>query len=422
MAESQSINRLGATQLRRIFDPERVARLIQIVGPHLVGGRRCVLHIMPLAWRIGHIAMEPHALWELYGESHDRMVLLFPDSRVAPHSLGMRAVIDPYFRIQETDEPGIMIMGHVDAGILEQQNLTWFQRGPSGLLDNYIKRLIETGARPRHFEVPPQVRDAARDFCASRGMTDSDRLVVLNVRDRNFLADQEMHFYRTADISTYVPAIRHLLDKGYWVMRLGVDGSVPGPIDDPRYVEVWREPDYTTLLDPGLIARACFGITCSSGPEAVFRVLGIPQIIVNCILQCEMWTNPGDRLLFKSYRTVEDGKPARLTAMLEGGVALHADAEAVKQCGFVVEDNSAAEILASVEEMDALVGVAETATPSCDAGRFLEIGREYQLFLDETGHPRDARSLTAALTQFAYALPWTRLSVANQSANPDFLE
>ncbi|WP_420404348.1 TIGR04372 family glycosyltransferase [Nisaea sp.] len=420
MAETRSTNRLGESQLRNIFDPERVTRLIQIVAPHLQGGGRTVLHIMPLAWRIGHIAMEPHALWELYGDTRDRMVLLFPDSRVAPHSLGMRAVIDPYFRIQETDEPGIMIMGHVDAGILELQGLTWHQRGPSGLLDDYIKRLNETGARPRHFKVPPPVRDAARDFCASRGITDSDRVVILNVRDRNFLADQAIHFYRAADISTYIPAIRHLLDKGYWVLRLGVDGTIPCPVEDPRYIEVWREPDYTTLLDPGLIARARFGITCSSGPEAAFRVLGVPQLLVNCVLQCEMWTNPGDRLLFKSYRTVEDGRPARLTSLLRSGTAHHADAEAVKQCGFLTEDNSPTEILAAVEEMEASDDGPETV--SAATARFLEIGGEYQAFLANEGHPRDARSLTATLTQFAYALPWTRLSEANHSSNPDFLE
>jgi putative glycosyltransferase (TIGR04372 family) len=420
MAESGSMNRLGEEQLRSLFDPERVTRLIQIVAPQLAGAERSLLHIMPLAWRIGHIAMEPHALWELYGESHDRMVLLFPDSRVAPHSLGMRAVIEPYFQIQETDEPGIMIMGHVDAGVLELQGLTWYQRGPSGLLDDYIRHLNQTGALPRHFELAPPVREAARIFCESLGIADSDRLVVLNVRDRNFLADQEMHFYRTADIATYVPAIRNLLDKGYWVLRLGVDGSAPCPIDDPHYIEVWNEPDYTTMLDPGLIARARFGITCSSGPEAVFRVLGVPQIMVNCIVQCEMWTNPGDRLLFKSYRSLDSGKPARLSALLESGAALHADAEAVEQCGFDASANSPDEILAAVEEMDASIGTPETQ--SRDIERFLEIGTAYQYFLEETGHPRDPRSLTAPLTQFAYSLPWTRLSVANSSSNPDFLE
>jgi len=414
------MNRIGEAQLRNFFDPERVTRLIQIVAPHLAGSRRSVLYIMPLAWRIGHIAMEPHALWELYGETHDRLVLLFPDSTIAPHSLGMRAVIDPYFRVQETDEPGIMIMGHVNAGVMEVQSLTWHQRGPSGLLDDYIRRLNETGARPRHFEVPPSVQAAVRDFCAKRQIADSDRVVVLNVRDRNFLPDQTEHFYRAADIATYVPAIRHLLDKGYWVLRLGIEGSAPCPLEDPRYIELWREPDYTTLLDPGLIARARFGITCSSGPEAVFRVLGIPQLLVNCVIQCEMWTNPGDRLLFKSYRTVEDGRPARLRDLLASGVAHHADAEAVKNCGFLVEDNSPAEILAAVEEMDAAID--DPGGAASDMTRFLEIGREYQAFLESGGHPPDRRSLTAPLTQFGYALPWTTLSVANHSSNPDFLE
>ena len=78
------------------------------------------------------------------------------------------------------------------------------------------------------------------------------------------------------------------------------------------------------------------------------------------------------------------------------------------------------QILAAVEEMDAAID--DPARATSDMTRFLEIGREYQAFLESGGHPRDPRTLTAPHTQFGYALPWTTLSVANHSSNPDFLE
>ncbi|UUX50819.1 TIGR04372 family glycosyltransferase [Nisaea acidiphila] len=420
MSAGDTRNRIDEAKLRDLFNPERVTRLIKIVGPHLAGSRNPVLHIMPLAWRIGHIAMEPHAIWELYGGEKDRMVLLFPLSSVAPHSRGVRAVIEPHFKIVETDEPGIMIMGHVDAGILSQGGFTWYQRGPAGVLDDYIKLLSHTGRQPRHMALPPSVRNEVDTFLARLGVGDTDKVVVLNVRDRNYMADQEVHFYRTADIASYETALLHLLDRGYWVLRLGVDGTVPASIKAPRYVEVWKEPDYSDLLDPGLIARAHFGITCSSGPEAVFRILGTPQLMVNGVLQCSMWMNPRDRLLFKSYRTNE-GVPASLPAMLEKGVAIRSDSASVGQCGFTAQDNTPAEILAAVRDMEEALGSQPAEADDLDR-RFLEIGCAYQSFLTEIGHPRDPASLSARPTQFGYALPWTRLSAANQSANPNFLE
>lgn len=419
MKDEQKPNR--AYKFSNILTPEHVTAFVHEITDYLSPEIASVAHILPLAWRVGHLAMEPHALWELFRESHDQQIIVIPPTTRAYHSAGVRAVIEPFITIVETTSRQTMLMGHMDAGTLSVGPLTWYQRGPAGLLDDYIKLLNNNGRQPRHFPVPETVSIAAQAFCEQRGISSSDRIVVLNIRDRHFLPDQETHFYRCADIATYEPAVRHLLDQGYWVLRTGIAGSVDAPFTHPRYLDIWKEPDYTDLLDPGLIARAHFGITCSSGPEAVFRILGVPQLMVNGVLQSGMWMNPHDKLVFKTYHAIGDDKPARLHSLLMQGVALFSDVENIARCGFTVTDNTADEILEAVIEMEA--SLSNDHSPDKTANqRFLEIGAEYQAFLDNTGHPVDRRSIVRRQTQFGYALPWTQLADSYVNSHPDFLE
>ncbi|WP_028464387.1 TIGR04372 family glycosyltransferase [Nisaea denitrificans] len=419
MADEQKPSRRD--ELSNILAPEHVTAFVREISGYLSSGTASVAHIMPLAWRIGHLAMEPHALWELFRESHDQQIIVIPPATRAYHSAGVRAVIEPFVTIAETTNRQTMLMGHMDAGTLSVGPLTWYQRGPAGLLDDYIKLLNNAGRQPRHFPIPEKVSFAAQEFCERRGIGERDRIVVLNVRDRNFLPDQDAHFYRTADITTYEPAVRYLLDQGYWVLRTGLAGSVDAPFAHPRYLDIWKEPDYTDLLDPGLIARAHFGISCSSGPEAIFRILGVPQLMANGVLQSGMWMNPQDKLVFKTYHAINDGKPAKLHSLLMQGVALFSDVENVARCGFTVKDNTAEEILEAVIEMDASLSNEHRPDETANQ-RFLKIGADYQAFLGNTGHPADRRSVARRQTQYGYALPWTQLADSYVSFHPEFLE
>lgn len=422
MSDSAGPYRLSEEELKNVFAPERVTRLIQSLAPYLTREGRTALHILPLAWRIGHFAMEPHAFWELYAEEHARLVLLIPDSSIAQHSLGLRSILEKTFELAETTDGDLLLMGQIGAGITRAGKLTWHQRGTTGLIDDYIKALNTPDRRPRHFPVSQDVTAATNDFLTSLGISPSDRIVVLNVRDLNFLPDLKVHAFRAANIETYKPAVEQLLENGYRILRIGVRDSIPLTLEHPHYHEVCRIPGYSTLLDPGLIARAHFGITCSSGPEAIFRILGVPQLQVNGVLQCGMWMNERDKLLFKTYRKTDNGRVASYRDLLEAHVAARpATAEALGECGFSIEDNTAEEIRAAVDEMHrALAG--EHVEDQVATARFLEIGGDYHALLEAGGEPVDPSSISAKQTQYGYALPWTRLADSYLKSHPDFLE
>ncbi|WP_339850632.1 TIGR04372 family glycosyltransferase [uncultured Nisaea sp.] len=413
---------LTEEELRNVFAPEHVTRLIQSLAPYLAQKGRTALYILPLAWRIGHFAMEPHAFWELYGEGHNRLVILTPDKASAQLSLGVRSILENFVDLVETTDTAFRRMGQVGAGIMRSNQLTWNQRGTTGLIDDYIKALMRPGRRPRHFPISQEVTNATNNFLEALGISSTDRIIVLNVRDLNFLPELTVHGFRAADIATYKPAVEHLIEEGYKVLRIGVDDSIPLDLKHPHYREVWKEPGYSTLLDPGLIARADFGITCSSGPEAVFRVLGVPQLQVNGVLQCGMWMNERDKLLFKTYRKIDGHRIASYRELLDAHVAARrATAEALGECGYYIEDNTADEILAAVMEMQQALS-NEHAGDLTARKRFLEIGENYHAVLAAGGEPVDPTSISARQTQYGYALPWTQLADSYLETHPDFLE
>tara|TARA_E500000318_G_scaffold58380_1_gene54069 strand:- start:452 stop:1720 length:1269 start_codon:yes stop_codon:yes gene_type:complete len=422
MAAPSGPRRLTEEELRNVFAPERVSRLIQSLAPYLAQEGRTALHILPLAWRIGHLAMEPHAFWELFGGDHARLVLLTPDRSIAQQSLGLRSILENIIELAETSDGDVLLMGQIGAGITRADKFTWNQRGTTGLIDDYIKVLMSPGRRPRHFPVSQEVTNATSNFLETLDISSSDRIVVLNVRDLNFLPELKVHAFRAADIATYKPAVEHLIENGYRVLRIGVNDSIPLGLDHPHYREVWKESGYSTLLDPGLIARAEFGITCSSGPEAVFRVLGVPQLQVNGVLQCGMWMNDRDKLLFKTYRKIEGRRVASYRELLGAHVAARrATAEALGEVGYFIEDNTADEILAAIMEMQEALS-NDHAGDLTARKRFLEIGMDYHAVLEAGGEPTDPTSISARQTQYGYALPWTRLADSYLDTHPDFLE
>ena len=51
----------------RVFSFENLQRLANAVRPHLVDGQRTLVYVLSMPSRIGHLALEPHALFNHYG-------------------------------------------------------------------------------------------------------------------------------------------------------------------------------------------------------------------------------------------------------------------------------------------------------------------------------------------------------------------
>jgi len=404
---------------RNIFSEENLKKLVEIIGPVLQRGGRTLAYMLPAASRIGHMCLEPFYLRNLYGESHHNIAVIIHDRRFQDYSSGVRRLHEPRIDFLETMNRKLVMMGHFNASALDIGPLTWAVISPSALFRDFVLHL-ERGAPIAHLTVPEDLRAEGRARLAAMGADDGRPSVTLHVRDTGYLPEMAYHHFRAARMENYLPAIDHLVAKGYRVFRLGDPGSPPLRHESPLVVDLPHHPDYSDILDVTCMAEARFAITCSSGPEALARILNTPMLMVNGYAQPDHWLNGNDLLLFKTYRDKKSGRRLGYDEMLGRDLFLVNTVERFAREGVVLEDNSSAQILAAVIEMEARLDNSFDADAALDA-RFRELSaahlQRYRANLPERGAEERDRFET-----YAYALPWTRYCQSFLRDNPWFLE
>ncbi|UUX48509.1 TIGR04372 family glycosyltransferase [Nisaea acidiphila] len=403
---------------REIFSEATLKALVETIAPVMQRGGRTLAYMLPAASRIGHMCLEPFLLRNFFGESHQNIAAIIHDRRFQGHSAGVRRLHEPRIDFLETMNRKLVMMGHFNASPVDIGPLTWAVISPSALFRDFVLHL-ERGGSLEHLAAPEDLIAEGRAKLANMGFGDDRPSVVLHVRDTGYLPGMAYHHFRASRIETYRPAIDHLVAKGFRVFRLGDPSSVPLDHDSDLVVDLPRHPDYSDILDVTCMAEARFAITCSSGPEAIARILNKPMVMVNGYSQPDHWLNAGDQLLFKTYRDKKSGRPIGYDEMLGRDLFLLNTVEGFEQAEVVLEDNSPEEILDAVIEMEARLDGSFEPDAALEA-RFTSLSEShlarYRTSLPERGPEEQDRFET-----YAYALPWTRYCQSFMRKNPWFL-
>jgi putative glycosyltransferase (TIGR04372 family) len=96
-----------------------------------------------------------------------------------------------------------------------------------------------------------------------------------------FNFDRSYHSYRNSDIETYRLAINHLLDKGYWVFRMGTITERKLEISHKKFLDYPYFDKKCDLLDIYLFSNCAGLISTSTGIDGLSQAYGIPTLIVN---------------------------------------------------------------------------------------------------------------------------------------------
>src|SRR5205085_12531891 len=99
----------------------------------------------------------------------------------------------------------------------------------------------------------------------------AEPLVVVHCREHGYHALNGQS-YRNADARNYVPALRKLLALGRQVVRIGDRKMTSLRQDVPGLVELPMTDYHSPVLDPYLISRCEFMMSCQSGPCSYARV------------------------------------------------------------------------------------------------------------------------------------------------------
>jgi putative glycosyltransferase (TIGR04372 family) len=144
----------------------------------------------------------------------------------------------------------------------------------------------QTAAR---FEFTPGEDAVAHAWLRSKGWKEGEKFVCLLVRDPAYLAvtrthageDWAYHNYRDSDIDTYVEGVRHLVEHGYWVVRMGKVMAAPLSFKHPRVIDYPFLSDQNDLMDVWLSARCHFFVSTGSGIDLIALVYERPVVFLN---------------------------------------------------------------------------------------------------------------------------------------------
>jgi len=122
----------------------------------------------------------------------------------------------------------------------------------------------------------------------------------LNKRFKNF--DWKYHNYRNFKIQDFEETVNYLIDKGYFVIRLGseVEGNLN--IDSKNYFDYSLSQYQCDFLDIYLSSNCYFFISSDSGISAIPEIFRVPVVYINKTLLNEIhrW-NSKSLFIFKNF-------------------------------------------------------------------------------------------------------------------------
>jgi putative glycosyltransferase (TIGR04372 family) len=135
------------------------------------------------------------------------------------------------------------------------------------------------------------------EYVQGLGLDASSRFVCVMVRDSSYLEsidgerDWSYHDFRDTDIETYEGAINFLIERGYWVFRMGKAVRKEFTVNHPRFVDYANSSNRCDFLDIWLVANCYFSISTGLGLDSIADVFRKPIVLVNYlpILDMEAW-------------------------------------------------------------------------------------------------------------------------------------
>jgi len=139
-----------------------------------------------------------------------------------------------------------------------------------------------------HLEFTKEEIEAGLTDMSAMGVPPEREIVCFHARDNAYLdlmipgQAWRYHDYRDSDAQTYVPAMRELVERGYYTLRMGAVVEQPLVSDDEGvidYATKWR----SDFLDIFLSAQCSFFVGCGAGIDMVSKIFRRPWARVNLI-------------------------------------------------------------------------------------------------------------------------------------------
>ena len=203
-----------------------------------------------------------------------------------------------------------------------------------------------------------------KDFLETIGLKDDkDKFICLNIRDEayknKFQSSRFMdssywnyHNFRNSSLENYYEAILKLLDKDYWVIRVGKAVEKKMNINHSKFLDYANSEYREDFLDIWLMANCFFTISGDTGLDEVCKIFRKPIVHLNYAFFHEPVLATHAQTSFKLLRYKNSKKFISFREIIDKNIIEFHKTEHFQKLDIELIENSSEEITDAIFEME----------------------------------------------------------------------
>jgi putative glycosyltransferase (TIGR04372 family) len=213
-----------------------------------------------------------------------------------------------------------------------------------------VQNQWEAEGRPPLLKLSEYCRERGLRCLQTLGVPPDAWFVSLHVRDTGQSASDHLHGIRNADITTYEAAIRAIVARGGWVIRMG-DPLMKPMQAMPQVIDYAQSKHRSDWMDVFLCAACRFFIGTQSGLGHVPTTFGVPAVITNWMSHLTPPWGGQNLYITKRFWSEKANRYLTFAEIIQSGLGFAQLSLCFTRQGVRVEDNSPEDIKDVVEEM-----------------------------------------------------------------------
>jgi len=230
--------------------------------------------------------------------------------------------------------------------------------GYNSNIDRDIHNLLDKYPSHLNFTFDEEIK--GQEELLKIGLPKNAKFVCLLVRDSAYLAtyqseiDWSAHDYRDSNIENYILAIEELINRGYFVFRMGAKVNQPLNFTNPKFIDYAYNGMRTDFLDIYLGAKCEFCISTGAGWDAVPTWLFRKPVLFTNIGPLGYLPTYSAKfyLMIKGHFSIEKNRFLTYSEIFDSGLGYILDSSDYKMKNVKLIENTPEEILEAVIEIE----------------------------------------------------------------------
>ena len=240
--------------------------------------------------------------------------------------------------------------------MLACQKLDWFRKDHIFTDANWGRDIHNVMEKyPPFLKFTRDEEKRGKEMLRVLGIPEGEKWVCIAARDSMYLRatephiDYSYHDFRNSNIQNYREAAVALMDKGYYVLRMGRFVEEQMKLQAPKFIDYACHPLRCDFLDVYLGAKCAFTISNGLGFDGIPMIFRRPICFVNEAPYEYLSTWIPGLVIWKHHE--KDGKRMTPAEIVKSGAGLFHTSQQYKDAGITLVENISAEIIDAALEM-----------------------------------------------------------------------